>query len=75
MKLQDATLKESGISLEQTKAGSKQKSFSLFALPLRKKRDRNIGRHGEAAQLSKKYKDVKVAYLKLQDQMQSKQKL
>ena len=50
--LQGATPKESGISLEPTKVGSKRKSFSSFALPLRKKKDRNIGRHGEAAQLS-----------------------
>ena len=28
-------------------------------MPLRKKKDRNIGRNGEAAQLSKKYKNVK----------------
>ena len=27
---------------------------------MRKKKDRNIGRHGEAAQLSKKYRNVKV---------------
>ena len=58
--LQDAVPKESGISLEPTKAGYKRKSFSSFALPLRKKKDRNIGRHGEAAQLSKKYRNVKV---------------
>ena len=55
---QDAVSKESGISLEPTKAGYKRKSFSSFALPLRKKKDRNIGRHGEAAQLSKKYRTV-----------------
>ena len=29
-------------------------------MPLRKKKDRNIGRHWEAAQLSKKYRNVKV---------------
>ena len=55
-----AAPKESGISLVPTKATSKRKSFSSFALPLRKKKDRNIGRHGEAAQLSKKYRNVKV---------------
>ena len=55
-----AVPKESRISLEPTKAGSKRKSFSSFTLPLRKKKDRNIGRHGEAAQLSKKYRNVKV---------------
>ena len=55
-----AAPKESGISLVPTKAASKRKSFSSFALPLRKKKDRNIGRHGEAAQLSKKYRNVKV---------------
>ena len=37
--LQGATPKESGISLEPTKAGSKRKSFSLFPLPLRKKKE------------------------------------
>ena len=58
--LQGAAPKESGISLVPTKAGSKRKSFPSFALPLRKKKDRNIGRHGEAAQLSKKYRNVKV---------------
>ena len=55
-----AAPKESGISLVPTKAASKRKSFSSFALPLRKKKDRNIGRYGEAAQLSKKYRNVKV---------------
>ena len=49
--LQGSPPKESSISLEPTKAGSKRKSFSSFALPLRKKKDGNIGRHGEAAQL------------------------
>ena len=58
--LQGAAPKERGISLEPTKPGSKRKSFSSFTLPLRKKKDRNIGRHGEAAQLSKKYRNVKV---------------
>ena len=58
--LLSAAPKESGISLVPTKAASKRKSFSSFALPLRKKKDRNIGRHGEAAQLSKKYRNVKV---------------
>ena len=57
--LQGTASKESGISLEPTKAGSKRKSFSSFALSLRKKKDRNIGRHGEAAQLSKKYRNLK----------------
>ena len=63
--LQGATPKESGISLEPTKVGSKRKSFSSFALPLRKKKDRNIGRHGETAQLSKKYRNVKVDLTKI----------
>ena len=58
--LQGAAPKESGISLESTKAGSKRKIFSSFALPLRKKKDRNIGRHEKAAQLPKKYRDVKI---------------
>ena len=57
--LQGSAPKESGISLVPTKAGSKRKSFPSFALPLREKKDRNIGRHGEAAQLSKKYRNVK----------------
>ena len=42
--LQGAVPKERGISLEPTKPGSKRKSFSSFTLPLRKKKDRNIGR-------------------------------
>ena len=63
--LQDAAPKESGISLEPTKAGSKRKSFSSFALSLRKNKDRNIGRHGEATQLSKKYRNVKVDLTKI----------
>ena len=63
--LQGATPKESSISLEPTKVGSKRKSFSSFALPLRKKKDRNIGRHGETAQLSKKYRNVKVDLTKI----------
>ena len=58
--LQDAAPKESGISLESTKVGSKRKNFSSFVLPLRKKKDRNIGRHEKAAQLSKKWRNVKV---------------
>ena len=58
--LQGAAPKESGISTKAIKAGSKRKSFSSFAFPLRKKKDRNIGRHGEAAQLSKIYRNVKV---------------
>ena len=52
--------KESGISLEP-----KQDLFSPFALPLRKKKGRNIGRHREAAQLSKKYRNIKVDQLKI----------
>ena len=63
--LQGAVPKESGIYLEPTKAGSKRKSFSSFALPLTKKKDRNIGRHGEAARLSKKYRNVKVDLRKI----------
>ena len=63
--LQGVTPKENGISLEPTKVGSKRKSFSSFTLQLRKKKDRNIGRHGEAAQLSKKYRNVKVALTKI----------
>ena len=63
--LQGATPKESGISLEPTKVGSKRKSFSSFALPLTKKKDRNIGHHGEAAQLSKKYRNVKADLTKI----------
>ena len=46
--LQGAVPKESGIS------------FEPFALSLRKKKDRNIGRHGESARLSKKNRNVKV---------------
>ena len=46
--LQGAAPKESGIS------------FEPFALSLRKKKDRNIGRHGESARLSKKNRNVKV---------------
>ena len=49
-----AAPKDSGISLVPAKAASKRKSFSSSALPLRKKQDRNIGRHEKAAQLSKK---------------------
>ena len=63
--LQGTASKESGISLEPTKAGSKRKSFSSFALSLRKNKDRNIGRHGEATQLSKKYRNVKVDLTKI----------
>ena len=63
--LQGATPKESGISLEPTKVGSKRKSFSSFALPLTKKKDRNIWHHGEAAQLSKKYRNVKADLTKI----------
>ena len=58
--LQGAVPKESKIFFEPIKSGSKRKSFTSFTLPLRKKKDRNIGRHGEAAQLSKKYRNVKV---------------
>ena len=58
--LQRAAPKESRISFEPIKSGSKRKSFTSFTLPLRKRKDRNIGRHGEAAQLSKKYRNVKV---------------
>ena len=43
----------------------KQDLFSLSALPLRKKNGRNIGRHREAAQLSKKYRNIKVDQLKI----------
>ena len=57
--LQRAAPKESRISFEPIKSGSKRKSFTSFTLPLRKRKDRNIGRHGEAAQLSKKYRNVK----------------
>ena len=53
-------LLEDAVPKDTTKAGYKRKSFSSFALPLRKKKDRNIGRHGETAQLSKKYRNVKV---------------
>ena len=50
---QGVTPKENCISLEPTKVGSKRKSFSSFALPLKDS-------HREAAQLSKKYRNVKV---------------
>ena len=53
-------LLEDAVPKDTTKAGYKRKIFSSFALPLRKKKDRNIGRHGETAQLSKKYRNVKV---------------
>ena len=41
--LQGAALKESAILLEPTKAESRGKMFSSFALPSKKKKDRNIG--------------------------------
>ena len=47
--LQGSALKESGIFLKPTKVGSKGKGFSSFALPLRRKKDREIGRQGMAA--------------------------
>ena len=47
--LQGSAPKESGISLKPTNVGPKEKSFYSFVLPLRRKKDRKIGRHRVAA--------------------------
>ena len=58
--LQGAAPKKVAFLLNQPKQDLNKKVFLHFVLPLRKKKDRNIGRHGEATQLSKKYRNVKV---------------
>ena len=58
--LQGAAPKKVVFLLSQPKQNLNKKVFLHFALPLRKRKDRNIGRHGRAAQLSKKYRNVKV---------------
>ena len=46
--------------MEPTKVESKQKFFSSFVLLQKKKKDINIGQYGEAGQVSKKHRNVKV---------------
>ena len=56
--LKEALPRESYISLELVQTGSKRKKITPFALPMRKKRDLHVGRHGEVAQVFHKFRNV-----------------